>query len=251
MNKLIRSVALAAFSLLATHAAQAQGTDVPAAQLATIKGNLAKRFARLPPVEWARTTPVAGLFEIKAGRAVFYVDANGDYLIEGQMLDTKAQRNLTEERMEEINKVDFASLPLKDAVPYKVGNGRRKMVVFADPNCGYCKKLETEFSRLQDVTVYTFMIPILGGDGQAKIDAIWCAKDKTQAWRDWMINQVKPTPVANCATSPATRNLELSQKLGVSGTPAIVFEDGSRQPGYDQAANLEQRLKKAMFKPAS
>ena len=190
---------------------------------------------------------MSGLYEIKAGRQLFYVDAAGDYLIEGNLIDTKAQRNLTEERMEEINKVDFSSLPLKDAVVWKSGNGRRKMVVFADPNCGYCKKLEGEYQQLRDVTVYTLMIPILGGDGQAKIDAIWCAKDRTQAWRDWMLNKTMPQMVS-CAGSPAERNLELSQKLGVNGTPAIIFEDGSRLPGYDQAAAIEQRLKKAVFK---
>lgn len=249
MTPLLRSIALAVTTFAAT-ASMAQGADVPAAQLSTIKQNLAKRFPRLAPVEVARTTPIPGLFEVKAGRSIFYVDAAGDYLIEGQMLDTRAQRNLTDERMEEINRVDFASLPLKDAVVFKVGNGRRKMVVFSDPNCGYCKKLEGEFNQLQDVTIYTLMIPILGGDGATKIDNVWCAKDRTQVWRDWMLGR-SPIPAAGgCSSAPTQRNLELSQRLGVTGTPAIIFEDGTRLPGYDQAANIEQRLKRAMFKPA-
>jgi thiol:disulfide interchange protein DsbC len=249
MNKIFRSLALATLTLSVALLAEAQGADVPAAQLATIKQNLAKRFARLPAVESARTTPMAGLIEIKAGRQIFYTDANGDYIIEGSLIDTRAQKNLTEERMEEVNKVDFATFPLKDAVVWKNGNGRRKMVVFADPNCGYCKKLEAEYQQLRDVTVYTFMIPILGGDGQAKIDNIWCAKDRTQAWRDWMLNKTQPDQVA-CSSSPSQRNLDLSQKLGINGTPAAFFEDGSRLPGYEAAAGIEQRLKKAMFKVA-
>ncbi len=250
MKTFLRRIALATLTFTALTSTMAQGADVPVGQLTTLKMNLAKRFPRLAPVESARTTPIAGLFEVKAGRNIFYVEANGDYLIEGHMLDTRAQRNLTEERMDEINKVDFASLPLKDAVVYKIGNGRRKMVVFADPNCGYCKKLEVEFGQLQDVTVYTLMIPILGGDGQAKIDGVWCGKDRTQVWRDWMLGRSPIPTVASCGSSPAQRNMELSQRLGITGTPAIIFEDGSRLPGYDQAANIEQRLKRAMFKPA-
>ncbi len=249
MNKILRSVALTAMALTVAHAALAEATDVPAAQLAIIKQTLAKRFNRMAPVEWVRTTPIAGLFEVRAGRQIYYVDAAGDYLIEGNLLDTRAQRSLTDERMEEINKVDFASFPLKDAVVWKNGNGRRKMVVFADPNCGYCKKLESELQQVRDVTVYTFLIPILGGDGVNKIDNIWCAKDRTQTWREWMVNKVPPVQVS-CANSPSQRNLELSQKLGINGTPALFFEDGSRLPGYDQPAAIEQRLKKAMFKVA-
>jgi thiol:disulfide interchange protein DsbC len=249
MTKIFRSVALAALTLLGAQVAFSQGADVPAAQFNTIKQNLAKRFNRMPPVDTVRTTPIAGLFEIKAGRQIFYVDATGDYLIEGNMLDTRAQRSLTEERMEEINKVDFASFPLKDAVVWKNGSGRRKMVVFADPNCGYCKRMETELQQLRDVTVYTFMVPILGGDSPAKIDNIWCARDRTGAWRDWMISKVQPVQVS-CASSPGQRNLELSQRIGVNGTPAVFFEDGTRLPGYDQPAVIEQRLKKAMFKVA-
>jgi thiol:disulfide interchange protein DsbC len=249
MKTIHRSIALATLTLSLVVGAEAQGADVPVGQLATIKVNLAKRFARLPPVESARTTPMAGLIEIKAGRQIFYTDPAGDYLIEGNLIDTRAQKNLTEERMEEISKVDFSSFPLKDAVLWKAGNGRRKMVVFADPNCGYCKKLEAEYQQLRDVTVYTFMIPILGGDGQAKIDNIWCAKDRTTAWRDWMLNKTPPEQLT-CNSSPAQRNLELSQRIGVNGTPAVFFEDGSRLAGYDQAAGIEQRLKKAMFKVA-
>ena len=121
MTPFIRNVALAALTLAGSLAAQAQGNDVPAAQQTTIKQNLAKRFNRLPPVELVRTTPMAGLFEIKVGRQIYYTDANGDYLIEGNLIDTRAQRNLTDERMEEINRVDFASFPLKDAVVWKIG----------------------------------------------------------------------------------------------------------------------------------
>ena len=147
--------------------------ELPAAQLATLKQKLSQRMPQLPPIEGARTTSMAGLIELRAGGHILYTDVSGDHLIEGQLIDVRTQRNLTEERTDEINQVDFASLPLRDAVVWKSGNGKRRMVVFADPNCGYCKRLERDMQKLKDVTIYTFMIGILGNDSKAKDDHIW------------------------------------------------------------------------------
>lgn len=243
-----RSVALASLVLSLTLAAQAQSGELTPAQLAALKARLAQRLPDLPPVESARTTPLAGLIEVRVGNQVVYTDANGDYLLEGQMLDTKSQRNLTEERLDEINKVDFASLPFKDAIVWKTGTGKRRLVVFADPNCGYCKHLEKEIQQLKDVTVYTFLIPILGEDSKAKVENIWCVKDRTQAWRDWMLNATAPAKAFGMCVSPAQRNLALSQKLRVQGTPAMFFEDGSRLASAAPAATIEQRLNRATAK---
>ncbi|RZA11885.1 MAG: DsbC family protein, partial [Proteobacteria bacterium] len=167
-----RGVAAACLALSLSVAAQAQA-DLPASQLATLKTKLAQRLPQLPPVDGARTTPMAGLIEVKVGNQLIYTDANADFIFEGQMVETKSQRNLTEERLDDINKVDFASLPLKDAIMWKQGTGKRRLVVFADPNCGYCKHLEKEIQQIKDVTVYTFMIPILGDDSKVKLDNIW------------------------------------------------------------------------------
>ncbi|WP_290871671.1 DsbC family protein [Aquabacterium sp.] len=224
----------------------AQAGELPAAQLAVLKQKLAQRLPDLPPVDGARTAPVPGLIELRAGGNVFYTDANGDYLIEGQVLETRTQRNLTEERLDEINKVDFDKFPLKDAVVWKNGNGKRRMVVFADPNCGYCKQLEKDLIHVKDVTVYTFVIPILGADSKAKAEAILCLKDRTQAWRDWMTEGTPPARVfGNCA-SPAQRNLALANSLRVNATPALFFEDGSRVVAALPATAIEQRLVKAL-----
>jgi thiol:disulfide interchange protein DsbC len=233
-------------ALLPLQMAQAQ-TDVPVGQLAVIKLKLSK-VPDLPPVDSARTTPIPGLIEVKVGDQVVYTDANGDYLIEGQILDMKSQRNLTQERMDEINKVDFATLPLKDAVVWKNGSGKRRLVVFADPNCGYCKHLEKEIQQVKDVTVYTFIIPILGDDSKVKAENIWCVKDRTAAWRDWMLNGTPPAKVFGMCVSPMQRNLALSQKLRVQGTPAMFFEDGSRLAAAVPAATIEQRLARATAK---
>ena len=219
--------------------------ELPAAQLATLKQKLSQRMPQLPPIEGARTTSMAGLIELRAGGHIFYTDAAGDHLIDGQLIDVRSQRNLTEARMDEINQVDFATLPLRDAVVWKSGNGKRRMVVFSDPNCGYCKRLERDIQKLKDVTVYTFMIGILGDDSKTKADQIWCAKDRTQTWLNWMLEGEAPPRALGQCGSPLQRNMALSQKLRVNGTPAIIFEDGSRLPGAASAQTLEQRLAKA------
>lgn len=222
--------------------------ELPAAQLATLKQKLSQRMPQLPPIEGARTTSMAGLIELRAGGHILYTDTSGDHLIEGQLIDVRTQRNLTEERTDEINQVDFASLPLRDAVVWKSGNGKRRMVVFADPNCGYCKRLERDMQKLKDVTIYTFMIGILGDDSKAKADQIWCAKDRTQTWLNWMIDGEAPPRALGQCGSPLQRNMALSQKLRVNGTPAIIFEDGTRLPGAASLQTLEQRLAKAAGK---
>jgi len=240
---------VAGLSLFVCMAAGAQTGELSPAQLAVIKQKLSQRLPDLPPIESARTTPMNGLIELKAGASVLYTDANGDYLIEGQLLDTKSQRNLTEERLDEINKVDFGTLPFKDAVVWKSGTGKRRLVVFADPNCGYCKHLEKEIQQIKDVTVYTFMIPILGEDSKAKVDNIWCVgNNRTQVWRDWMLSGAAPARSFGMCTSPGQRNLALSQKLRVQGTPAMFFEDGSRLASAAAAATIEQRLSRATAK---
>lgn len=231
------------FSLLGT--ALAQALELPAAQLAAIKQKLAQRVPDFPAVESARTAPMGGLIEIKAGGNIFYVDAAGDYLFEGQLIETRTQRNLTEERLDEINRVDVANLPVKDAVVWKSGTGKRRLVVFSDPNCGYCKQLEREIQKLKDVTVHTYMIGILGDDSRAKVDNIWCTRDRTQAWLDWMLQGTTPPKALGACGSPGQRNLAMAQKLRVNGTPAIFFENGSRLPGAANAATLEQRMAKA------
>ena len=232
-----------ALGLLSTLAVQA--ADVPASQLAAIKQKLGQRFPDLPPVTEAQTTPIEGLIEVRAGGHIFYTDPAADYIIEGHMTETRTGRDLTEARLEEINRIDFKALPFKDAVVWKNGNGKRKMVIFSDANCGYCKRLERDLQQVKDVTVYTFMVAILGEDSRVKLDNIWCGQDRTQAYRDWMINGVQPPKAFGACASPAQRNGALAQRFNVRGTPAIFFEDGSRIGGAAAAAVIEQRLAKA------
>lgn len=212
-------------------------------QEATIRKLLAERFTDLPKIDEVSKAPMPGLFEVRVGSDLFYTDAEASHLIMGgQILETKTRRNLTEERMKKLTAIDFASLPLKDAIVWKTGTGKRRIAVFADPNCGYCKRFEQELSKTKDLTVYTFLMPILSADSTDKSNAIWCAKDATAAWRSWMVDGVQPPAAAKSCDTPTERNLALGRKHRVNGTPAIVFEDGQRVPGMLNAAQLEQQL---------
>ncbi len=209
----------------------------------TIRKNLGTQLPKEIKIDEVRPSAVAGLWEVRIGSEIRYTDATGQYLIEGEILDLKNRRNLTQERVNKITAVDFSTLPLKDAIVWKKGDGKRRIAVFADPNCGYCKRFERSLQDVNNVTVYTFVIPILGGDSPDKSRAAWCAKDSTVAWRDWMISGTTlPRADAKCDATAIDRNLELSRRLRVNGTPAIVFEDGTRAPGALSAEQLEQRL---------
>ena len=240
-----KTVALASVAGLLGLAALSMATPDAAAQLsqeAAIRKSLSERLSSLPKIDEVNKAPVAGLFEVRMGNEVFYTDAEGAYLIRGEILDLKNKRNLTEERIAKLTAIDFDSLPLKDAVVWKAGNGKRRLAVFADPNCGYCKRFEKELSGMKDVTVYTFLIPILGGDSPDKAKAIWCAKDATAAYRNWMLDGTAPPRLLGDCATPIERNIELSRKHRVNGTPAIVFEDGVRVPGMLTADQLEKQL---------
>jgi thiol:disulfide interchange protein DsbC len=217
---------------------------------AVIRKAIAERMPNVPKIDEVRPSPMPGLWEIRIGNEIRYTDATGTYLIEGELIDLKAKKNLTEERVAQLNRVDFAALPFKDAVTWKNGSGKRRIAVFADPNCGYCKRFEKALQEMKDVTVYTFLIPILGGDSPEKTKAIWCSKDNANAWLSWMLRGEQPAkPAAGCDDGAIERNLALSRKIHVNGTPAIVLEDGNRIPGAVGPVELEKRLQ-ALAAPA-
>lgn len=208
-----------------------------------IRKSLTERLAGLPKVDEVKPSAMPGLWEIRIGNEIRYTDATGSYLIEGELIDLRTRKNLTEERVTKLQTVDFGSLPLKDAVVWKTGDGKRRIAIFSDPNCGYCKRFERSLQDVKDLTVYTFLIPILGGDSPEKTRSILCAKDSTATWRAWMLDGKAPVkPTGACDDSAIERNLALSKRHHVSGTPAIIFEDGSRAPGALSAEQLEKRL---------
>jgi thiol:disulfide interchange protein DsbC len=235
MNKLPRS--MLAFALVATFAHAAT------AQEAVIRKNLAERLPDFPKIDEVNKTAIPGLYEVRIGTEIVYTDEHGDHVIQGNIIDTKTRSDLTQARIDKISAIDFAALPLQDALVWKQGTGARKIVVFADPNCGYCKKFETDMQQVKDVTVYTFLYPILGGDSPDKAKNIWCAKDNGAVWRNWMIHgAAAPHTMGNCDVSVLQRNVALGKKFRVNGTPALVFEDGKRVPGALPPAEVEKQL---------
>ena len=218
-------------------------TQVTKEQEQLLRKNLAERLPSIGRIDEISRTPMSGLFEVRVGTDIFYTDADGAYLLQGQMIDTKARKNLTEERMDKLLAVDFDSLPTKDAFVMVRGNGKRKMAVFEDPNCPYCKRFERDLGKVDNVTVYMYLYPILGQDSTEKSRNIWCAKDKARAWSDWMLkNDVPAKAEPGCDLTALSRNLEFGKKHKITGTPTLIFTDGSRVPGAIGSADIERML---------
>ncbi|TXC65448.1 DsbC family protein [Piscinibacter aquaticus] len=213
------------------------------AQEAVIRKNLAERLPNFPKIDEVTKSPIPGLYEVRVGNEIFYADEQGNHIIDGSLIDTRSRAGLTQERIDKLTAIDFAKLPFKDAIVWKSGTGERKMAVFADPNCGYCKRFERDLNEVKNVTVYTFLYPILGADSLEKSRNIWCAKDRTAAWRDWMLDGATPAKaMGQCDTAALQRNAEFGRKYRINGTPGIVFEDGKRSPGAMNTQQIEQQL---------
>ena len=199
---------------------------------------------QIQPIDEVRRTPMPGLFEVRVdGTDIYYTDASGHFLLQGQLIDTRNQRNLTEERLQKIMAIDFKSLPFKDAITWVKGKGERKIAIFEDPNCGYCKRFERDIAKLDNVTVFVFLYPILGKDSVEKSKSIWCAKDAAKSWQDWMVRDQAPA-AANCDTGSLKRNMEYGQKMKITGTPTTLLPDGTRIPGAIELSQLEKLLAK-------
>jgi thiol:disulfide interchange protein DsbC len=211
------------------------------AQEATIRKNLGERLPQLGKIDEISKTPMPGLFEVRIGNDILYTDVEGNFLIQGSLVDARQKRNLTEERTEKLLAVDFDSLPMKDAFTIVRGTGKRKMAVFEDPNCGYCKRFERDLQKVDNVTIHMFLYPILGGDSPAKSRNIWCSRDKGQAWQDWMVRD-QAAANGTCDTAALARNLEFGKKHKITGTPTLIFADGSRVPGAIGAPQVEKFL---------
>ncbi len=215
------------------------------AQEAAIRKNLAERLPNLPKIDEVSKTPMPGLYEVRVNQSeIFYTDEKGDFLIQGSLIDTQSRTDLTEQRVDKLTAIAYKDLPLKDAFTIVRGNGKRKMAVFEDPNCGYCKRFERDLAKIDNVTVHVFLYPILSADSAEKSRNIWCAKDKGKAFLDWMVRDVTP-PAATCDTAAVTRNVEFGKKARITGTPTIIFADGTRVPGAIGADRIEKLLTEA------
>lgn len=236
MTHTFRALVASAFLALGMTSAMAQGHE------ATIRKALSERLPQMPKIEEITATPLPGIYELRLNNnEIYYSDAAANYLIQGNLIDTKTKRNLTEEREAKLNAIDFSALPLKDAITLVHGNGKRKLAVFEDPNCGFCKRFERDLAKVDNVTVYLFLFPVLGPSSTEKSRNVWCAKDPATAWKD-MMQRDTPPAAAQCNTAAIDRNLEFGRKYKITGTPTLVAQDGTRVPGAINASQIEKLL---------
>lgn len=197
-------------------------------------------------VESVTKTPFAGLYEVFMAGQIIYTDEKMTFLIaEGRLVDPKTKKDITGERLEELTKIDFSSLPLEQAIKVVKGNGSRKLVVFSDVDCPYCKRLErNELANINDLTIYTFLYPLqqLHPDAPAKSKAIWCAPNRVAAWQDWIMNDQLPKAANNNCPVPLEKVGELAKKIGVTSTPTLIFADGKRMMGAQPYKEIEAAL---------
>jgi thiol:disulfide interchange protein DsbC len=214
---------------------------------AAIRKGVQARFPGLS-IESVQKTPFGGIYEVVVGGRILYTDDNVSYIFVGNLIDARGavERDLTRER-----NAQLAAQTLRKASHQAIkrvrGNGKRVIYTFEDPNCGYCKQLQKELTRVTDITVYTFLWPILSPDSVDKSKAIWCAKDRAKAWDDYMLRGAAAQSDGKCDT-PLERNSELAQRFGIRGTPAIFLADGRMLGGYVPAVELEQAMSSALPK---
>jgi len=205
-----------------------------------VRSELKKRVPEAP-IESVRKLGYAGLYEVVIGNEVLYTDETASIMVVGSIVDLKTKENLTENRLRQVNKLDFAQLPFDSAIKIVRGNGSRKVAIFEDPNCGYCKRFERDLAGVNDITVYVFLYPILSEGSVVKSKAIWCSPDKGKAWMDVMVRDMAVSGDSTCS-NPIDKNLAFGQGKRIQGTPTIIFEDGERVPGVMAMADFEKKL---------
>lgn len=253
MQKRLLSSALLA-ALLPLVACNAQPTvknasepaaAAPADAVKTITDQLAKSYGDQDlKVLSVTASPVAGVYEVHlSGNQLVYMSADGKHMFTGDLIDVTQRSNLSEERRSDLNRIDYSALPLDKAITEVRGNGQLKVVVFTDADCPYCKRLEREFEKMTDVTIYNFMMPIpsLHPAAQAKSERIWCSSDRTAAWTGWMRQGVVPPEVAPCP-NPVAETMELGNQYGFNGTPTLVFPNGKIVAGFIPNPQLQQTI---------
>ncbi|MBU3567993.1 DsbC family protein [Polynucleobacter alcilacus] len=234
MNKLLSAIALLCATLFFSGYVHAQAEQ-------QVKTEIQKKLGSNAKVRSVTASPVSGLYEVLVGNEIFYTDTSGKYLIQGEIIELASGKNLTELRQADLNRIKWADLSQANAIKTVRGNGSRQLAVFSDPNCGYCKRLEKSLQQLDNVTVYTYLIPILSPDSAQKSKQIWCSSDPYKTYIDWMINGISPSGKSDC-TTPLDKNMAFAKTYGITGTPTLFFTDGSRFPGAVQIADIEKKF---------
>ena len=222
---------------------------------ASIRAEIAKKFPKAN-VESVTKTSHLGLYEVVVDGQMFYADEAFNYLIDGSIIDTNSMTNLTAARQRELEEsklkklaFPFEQLPLDLAIKKVKGDGSRKIAVFSDPDCPFCKRLERDMEKVTDVTIYLFLYPIeqLHPKAPAVSRAIWCSGDRVKAWDEYMLKGVSPKTAGTC-TNPVDKLVEFGKSKRISGTPTLFFADGKRVPGAIPVDQIEDHLAKAQPK---
>ena len=234
LSIVISAVAFISTSFILSSSAQAQADQ-------QIKTEIQKKLGTNAKVRSVTPAPVSGLYEVLVGNDIFYTDASAKYLIQGEIIELASGKNITEQRQADLNRIKWTDLNQANAFKTVRGNGTRQLAIFSDPNCGYCKRLEKSLQQLDNVTIYTYLIPILSADSIQKAKQIWCSTDPNKTYMDWMINGVAPSGKTDCS-NPLDKNLTYAKTYGITGTPTLFFTDGSRFPGAVQVTDIEKKF---------
>ena len=234
MNKLLSAIAFIGAALICT-------TPLHAQQEQQLKTEIQKKLGANAKVKSVSPAPVSGLYEVLVGNDIFYTDTSGKYLIQGEIIELASGKNITEQRQADLNRIKWSELTPANAIKNVRGNGSRQLAVFSDPNCGYCKRLEKSLQQLDNVTIYTYLIPILSPDSAQKSKQIWCSSDPYKTYIDWMVNGIAPSGKGECST-PLDKNMAFAKTYGITGTPTLFFTDGSRFPGAVQITDIEKKF---------
>jgi thiol:disulfide interchange protein DsbC len=233
-RRLVVSLGAAAFGLslmLAAPLPRAQ-TGPDGAAEARVRAAMEQLTGGRTKVDEVRATPIPGVYEVRVGTRLLYVEGQGKYMfLDGDLIDLQSQRNLTQERVEELQTIDFGVLPLDLAIKQVNGKGKRVVAVFEDANCGYCKRLRADLVKLDDLTIYTFPLAFLAADSETKARKALCAADPARAWNELLLNNRVPDNAGTCQT-PLKDVQTLAHKLGITGTPVVFFSNGRRLTGY-------------------
>ena len=234
LNKLLSTLALACSLVFLVGTVNAQSEQ-------QVRSELQKKIGQNTKIKSVSQSPISGIYEVLVGNEIFYTDANSKYLIQGEIIEIATGKNITEQKQADLNRIKWSELNSSNALKVVRGNGSRQLAVFSDPNCGYCKRLDKSLQQLDNVTVYTYLIPILSTDSAQKSKQIWCSADPQKAYFDWMINGIAPTGKSDCST-PLDKNMAFDKTYGITGTPTIFFTDGSRFPGAVQITDIEKKF---------
>jgi thiol:disulfide interchange protein DsbC len=238
---LVAAACVASAWFAAPRTAQAQ-TPAPASAAKPDDAFNKALSARLgvPKIDEISRTPF-GMLEVRIGNEIYYTDPTGNYLLQGQVFDLARKENMTQARIDKLTAIDWKDLPLQDAIKIVRGNGKRQVAVFEDPNCGYCRVVEQNLQKIDNVTVHVFLLPILSPQSAELSKQIWCSADKGKAWMDWILEK-KPVAAKGDCANPIERNLALGQKYKINGTPALFFQEGPRAAGAISPEAIEKRI---------